>query len=228
MEEIVKKVTDAVVYKLQLPTQSPAQDIIRSENEIDAGAGDSVQGSVEAVLGNISGESNMPLEMPRNVFVSTEMPIGLVVPAKIKSKILANEYIDFRSLITNHAKANASYRLNVSEVKDIPGTSALTLEPNVKIKFINSIETWTTAFHIFVAIYTKQYPNEAPDLMKYGEIIRDLASRGFHWRYYDENFRLMRQGNPKLYPWNKMHSELWIRSQPPVNSKSNVRIADGG
>ena len=53
--------------------------------------------------------------------------------------------------------------------------------------------------------------------MKYGEVIRDLASRGSNWRYYDENFRYMRQSNPSAFPWNTVHSELWIRSQPPAN-----------
>ena len=30
-------------------------------------------------------------------------------------------------------------------------------------------------------------------LMKYCEIIRDLAARGCNWRYYDENYRDLRQ-----------------------------------
>ena len=33
--------------------------------------------------------------------------------------------------------------------------------------------------------------------MKYSEIIRDLAARGYNWRYYDENFRYLRQTTPK-------------------------------
>ena len=38
-----------------------------------------------------------------------------------------------------------------------------------------------------------------PLLMKYSEIIRDLAARGYNWRYYDENFRYLRQHEPKAY-----------------------------
>ena len=52
-------------------------------------------------------------------------------------------------------------------------------------KHINSIEMWVTAYQIFVGVYTQRYPVEAPFLMKYSEIIRDLAARGYNWRYYD-------------------------------------------
>ncbi|XP_067027123.1 uncharacterized protein [Acropora muricata] len=33
-------------------------------------------------------------------------------------------------------------------------------------------------------VYTSQFPSEAPALMKYGEIVQDLASRGHDWHYY--------------------------------------------
>jgi hypothetical protein len=38
-----------------------------------------------------------------------------------------------------------------------------------------------------VGVYTSKYPSEAPALMKYGDIVRDLASRGHNWGFYDEN-----------------------------------------
>ena len=34
--------------------------------------------------------------------------------------------------------------------------------------------------------------------MKYGEIIRDLASRGLDWQMYDENFRKQSRGGVVL------------------------------
>ena len=97
---------------------------------------------------------------------------------------------------------------------NITGSAALTLEPTVKPKRIHSIEGWTSAFQIFVAIYTKPHPSEAPALMKYGDTIRDLALRGFNWRFYDENFQFIRERDPVRLPWDLVHTELWIRSQP--------------
>lgn len=49
--------------------------------------------------------------------------------------------------------------------------------------------------------------------MKYGEVVQDLAARGFNWRFYDENFRFLRQAQPSSFPWNNIHWELWMRAQ---------------
>ena len=34
-----------------------------------------------------------------------------------------------------------------------------------------------SAFRIFVTVYNRKYPADAPALMKYGDVIQDLASR---------------------------------------------------
>ena len=49
--------------------------------------------------------------------------------------------------------------------------------------------------------------------MKYGEVIQDLAVRGFNWRLYDENFRFLRQTQLSSFPWSGIHWELWMRAQ---------------
>ena len=54
---------------------------------------------------------------------------------------------------------------------------------------------------------------DAPSLMKYGEVVRDLAARGGDWYFYDTNFRHMRQQHFDNMPWGTTHWELWIRSQ---------------
>jgi hypothetical protein len=45
---------------------------------------------------------------------------------------------------------------------------------------------WMSAFRIFVGVYTQKYPHESPVLMKYGNIVQDLADRGHNWHFYDE------------------------------------------
>ena len=71
--------------------------------------------------------------------------------------------------------------------------ASLVLEPTAKSKRVKTIGDWLHAFHIFGSIYTQKYPHESPELMKYCQIIQDLASRGHNWFYYDENFRFLRQ-----------------------------------
>ena len=39
--------------------------------------------------------------------------------------------------------------------------------------------------------------------------MRDLAAKNVHWRYYDENFRFLRQKT--LLPWDQIHWELWLQ-----------------
>lgn len=221
MASIIEKVTSAVVAQLGAQTsQAPVTQSVpvqtQATTDSTSSAVSTVQGSVVSVLDQLVGESAMQPE-PANLFVASDVPIGLGVPDKIRAKIIANEYIDLGSLITNYNRSGVGYRIGVSEAidKSSNGLAALTFEPNVKVKTINTIEAWTTAFQVFVSIYTSQHPSEAPALMKYSHTIRNLATKGCNWRYYDENFRYMRQSKPSDFPWNKVHPELWINAQSP-------------
>lgn len=64
---------------------------------------------------------------------------------------------------------------------------SLCLESSLKPRRINIIETWNSAFRVFVGIYAQKFPVEAPAFMEYSELIRDLAARGHNWKYYGEN-----------------------------------------
>ena len=61
--------------------------------------------------------------------------------------------------------------------------------------------------------------------MKHSETVRDLAAKNAHWRYYDENFRFLRQKS--LLPWDQIHWELWLqahhmnRTAPAVSPESS-------
>jgi hypothetical protein len=84
----------------------------------------------------------------------------------------------------------------------------LNLIPSVKKQKIYNIDQWTTAFMRFVAIYSTKYPQETPALMKYGELVRDLAAKnnGNAWSRYDYQFRSLREQAP--IPWDRMHTEF--------------------
>ena len=55
---------------------------------------------------------------------------------------------------------------------------------------------WLSPFNIFVAIYSEKPPTDIPKLMKYCEIVRDIAAKPGDWLYYDEQFRFIRQSAP--------------------------------
>ena len=86
--------------------------------------------------------------------------------------------------------------------------SSLCLEPWAKHKNDTTIETWLSNFHVFVGPYTKQFPHEGPALMKFGEIIQDLAMKG-----HKENFRFLRHPHHLALLWDQIHGELWLKSQ---------------
>ena len=44
-----------------------------------------------------------------------------------------------------------------------------------------------------MAIYSEKAPQDTPALVKYGSMIRELASQGANWKFYDENLRSIRQ-----------------------------------
>ena len=77
---------------------------------------------------------------------------------------------------------------------------------------ITHIAQWTSAFIRFVAVYSEKFPQESAQLMKYGEVIRDLAFRrpGLSWYHYNMQFRQLRE--TVTYRWDMIHYDLWVPS----------------
>ena len=130
-------------------------------------------------------------------FNSVSIPIDAQVSPKIKAKIWGNEFIDF-GLLINPQVGDTRYHLSLGTSEGSVPT--LALEPTTKAKAIHNIEVWTTAFQVFVGVYTSKYPLEAPALMKYGEVVRDLAARGGNWQFYNTQFRYLKYTMPTKCP----------------------------
>lgn len=178
-------------------------------------AGAIVLGSLSTTQASLSGESQLPTEL----FSSPSLPIDARVSEKLRAKIWNNEFFDFSALLSNPVFEDR-YQVTItnSDKEKIP---SLCLEPVSKAKKHLSIETWLSCFHVFVGVYTSRCPHEAPALMKYGEVVQDLAARGGNWKFYDENFRFLRQAQPSSFPWGIIHWELWMRAQHSFKKQSN-------
>ena len=172
--------------------------------------------SLTSVQSALSGDPNPVTHkaLPGHLFSSPSLAIDSRVSDKLKSKIWNNEYFEFSALLSNPVFEN-KYQLTINN-SDKGLVPSLCLEPVSQTKKYLSIESWLNYFHIFVGVYTRKYPNEAPALMKYGEVVQDLAARGHNWRFYDENFRFLRQSQPAAFSWINIHWELWMRSQQPI------------
>jgi len=134
------------------------------------------------------------------------------VSEKVKKQIWGNEYVDFAVIFNNSSNSEDHYTFKVQNGQG-GGQPTLSLVPSVKKQPVHTIEQWTTAFQAFVAVYCDRFPSETAQLMKYGATVRDLAQRGAHWKFYDENFRMLHQS--ELIPWDQIHSELWLRASVP-------------
>ena len=108
-------------------------------------------------------------------FNSITIQIHAQVSPKIKAKIWANEFIEFGSLLNPYV-GETRYQLSLAQSESSVPT--LSLEPSSKIKPIYSIDAWTSAFQIFVGVYTSKFPQEVPDLMKYARFNESCARFG--------------------------------------------------
>ena len=231
VQRIVSAVSQAVLASLNgggIADLSPPSSAVETRelpivaSGITSSAEATMQGPVASALTHLSGETNFIQVTPSPdpglpKFNSINVPIDANVSTKIKAKIWAHEFIDFNVLLSSGA-GDTRYQLSVSS-QNGSALPALSLEPSQKPKAIANIGTWTSAFQIFVGVYTVKYPMEAPALMKYSEVVRDLALRGADWRFYDTQFRLLRQANPTEFPWGSTHWELWIRAQNFNNAR---------
>ena len=156
-----------------------------------------VQQSVTEVIQQITGvnqatETSSDATTSKSQFVSVAAPLGSSVSAKTKNKVWGNEFIDLGLLLTVQPPDESySFKLQKSG-----GQQTLAIIPNQKKLWITYIEQWTNAFLVFVAIYCEQSPSEAPSLMKYMSIVRELASRSGNWQFYDKYCRKLREVDP--------------------------------
>ena len=62
-----------------------------------------------------------------------------------------------------------------------------------------------------------------PKLMKYAEIVRDLANRkpGLSWLIYDTQFRCLRQS--QRISWDQLHTEFWVMAATTPTFRSQPR-----
>ena len=193
-DRIVSAVSQAVLSSINEASTSnhPPPSLAAAETPTDlvempvVESGSDPCAPVASALSNVIGGAIQvsPSSQPAlPTFHSVDVPIDANVSSKIKCKIWAHEFIDLGILLTS-GSGDTRYHLSVSSPH---GSSlpTLAIEPSHKPKAIPNIELWTTAFQIFVGVYTARFPLDAPALMKYSEVVHDLAARGADWRFYD-------------------------------------------
>lgn len=149
-------------------------------------------------------------------------PISTPILNQIKratcKAIWRNKYVDMADLLPSTLNPQPThYTLQVDN------RSNFTINPTSKSKRIQNVEVWTTAFIRFMAVYLQRFPLEAQQLLKYMEIVRDLARRrpGFAFLYYDTQFRMLRES--LALPWDRIHTEFWLMASTSIPQPQSFR-----
>ncbi|XP_060578808.1 uncharacterized protein LOC132735820 [Ruditapes philippinarum] len=134
------------------------------------------------------------------------------VSQSIKEKIWCNNYIELQHLLPKVKPDSAGKQKIQFE------NGELILCPNEQSpKSLENIESWTDAFHIFIAIYILKHPDEIGNLLQYMANIRQAATRHIGWAAYDSSFRLKKSVNESLR-WETIDPELWMLSMQPIQA----------
>lgn len=159
--------------------------------------------SVPAVLNTLFGGESATNHDPQPLNFSNNIPLGATVSAKLKQKIWDNSYFDIRLLLPNQQDDNCSVSVE---------RGAINFQQGKFQKFPISINQWTSAFLIYASIFIQKTPSDAAHLFKYIYMIRDMSftTKTDSWRYYDEEFRKLRQSAP--LPWQEPLQELVMRA----------------
>ena len=167
-------------------------------------------------------EPGLDSPAPKQIFSS----VAVSLSSRVSSKIWSNEYLDFGNLLS-FSPNNKTYSLSLASSDGETTRPHLALEPSQPVKKIQTINQWLSAFNIFVAIYSEKLPTDTPKLMKYCEIVRDIAAKPGDWLYYDEQFRFIRQSAPAQYPWDAIHWELWLKAVTNFRPKTQFSSDKG-
>ena len=129
------------------------------------------------------GQPKQNVIQPPSFAEPISVPISTQIPSKIKRKIWANKYVDFATLLRNYSSQPKQQKFTLQLGND----STFNLVPQYYNRKITNVAQWTSAFLRFVAVYSEKFPQDSAQLMKNGEVTRDLACRrpGLFWYNYD-------------------------------------------
>ena len=84
------------------------------------------------------------------------------MPEKLKNQIWASEFLDFSLLLKSNISNTDDDQYTIKFETKKGGQPSVVLAPNAKRVTLHSIDQWTSAFQIYVAIYTERIPERRP------------------------------------------------------------------
>lgn len=134
------------------------------------------------------------------------------VPFSLREQIWRGEYINLAILLKGAIELKNICSPNLLRVNQ---RGFLEARPKECSDTLSTIEKWTDAFVIFMSLVIVRKPEQAPEMLRYMFLIREVSQGGhFAWQVYDSQFRLRQSMHPTA--WSVINSDLWNRCVIPV------------
>jgi hypothetical protein len=149
------------------------------------------------------------------------MALGGHLPLALKEKIWKGDFVDFSNLLDSEALTAAPIPPWV-----VTQSGLLALQ-STRQKKLDTIEQWTDAFLVFMAVFCMCHPDKAQDLLKYASVVREAAKKFSvpGALRYDEQFRKRQAVFPDRC-WATIDGELWYTVLIPYGAR-DVRPNSG-
>ena len=124
-----------------------------------------------------------------------------------RNKIVNGEYVDFARLIPRERALEHDGRM---ELINKGGMTFFVPAHKRETPQISSFVRWEQAFHVFANIYTRQFPQRAPELIEYNFMIH-TAALTYLWENvyaYDRDFRMHMSHHPE-WSWSLILQQAW-------------------
>ena len=134
--------------------------------------------------------------------------IGSHVDSNLQAKTVNHEYVDFARLLPKDRISKEDD--NRLEIINKGGLTYFAPVADREMVGITNFNKWEQAFHIYVNIFTRAFPERASELIQYNHIIY-TASLSFAWDNvytYDCEFRIHLSNYPQR-SWSVILQQAW-------------------
>lgn len=201
----------AVVETPEPQVQLPVMEDIPEQPQ--AISGDRIVDQGPAPARSVPSASGIDTGAMPSPLLSVGDTVGAHVSQATRDKIWGSEFIDLGILLETNQELLTTQTLTLVD-------GAFVLKSKGSKKKIETIEAWTDAFIIYMAIFTQRH-DRGQELLKYMSVVRLAAKsfRGIGWKSYDEQFRLRQARQPER-SWAVVDGELWLTCLTTSMSRS--------
>ncbi|KAK3753047.1 hypothetical protein QZH41_010019 [Actinostola sp. cb2023] len=132
------------------------------------------------------------------------------LPASYVRDIQSGEFFDLSKLLPKNLSL---YNVNDDEnlTLSLDNSVIKVVKRRATTAAITEIEQWTTAFTVYMSVFTVKYPLRAQELLQYVTLVRYAARvhTGMGWAIYDHKFR-QKSGLDKSVLWSTIDQHLWL------------------